>query len=174
MSIENSAVDMPQAMQSNSFNSHNFDSSATIAIDGSNEVKDTSPSSKEEIKAGSCSRYGRARAVPNFAKMIDPLSTRGASHTTDAARSLGISGCEDAPSKTSTSLVERVQELVAKIGVTVLAVPAESTSAVPPAGTEKYIGVRSKHVGADRRFSAVIKKNHSEIQLGVYPTAAEV
>jgi hypothetical protein len=156
MSTENMAADFPESMQS-------FDSNSIDPM----EIK-------EEIKSGSCSRYGRARAVPNFAKMIDPLSTRGTSHTNEAARSLGIPGCEDAPSKSFTSLVERVQELVAKIGVTVLAVPAESTSAVPPVGTEKYIGVRSKHVGVDRRFSAVIKKNHSEIQLGVYPTAAEV
>ncbi len=128
MSAENSA-DMHGmlSMQSNAFSSHAFDSSATDVL---NELKDTSPYSKEEVKAGSCSRYGRARAVPNFAKMIDPLSTRGASHTSDASRSLGISGSEDAPSKSFTSLVERVQELVAKIGVTVLAAHRAAPSAL--------------------------------------------
>lgn len=141
-----------------------------------NPSSDTSPSLRDETKAGSmgsCSRYGRARAVPNFARMIDPLSTRGTAQASDGSRSVGGCGSEDFPSKSFSSLVERVQDLVSKIGVTVLA-PLPDSPVTPQAGSEKYIGVRSKHVGIDRRFSAVIKKNHSEIHLGVYQTAAEV
>ena len=139
-----------------------------------NQMAETNLSCKEELKSssiGSCSRYGRARAVPNFARMIDPLSTRGVSHSSD--RSVGLPGSDESPSKSFSSLVERVQELLSKIGVTVLAPPLDSL-VTPQPGSEKYIGVRSKHVGIARRFSAVIKKNHSEIHLGVYNTAAEV
>jgi hypothetical protein len=150
------------------------DTSVDLVPTSLNFSIDTSPSSKDESKSmGSCSRYGRARAVPNFAKMIDPLSTRGTAQTSEATRSLGGPGSDEMPAKSFSSLVERVHDLVSKIGVTVLA-PLPESPGTPQPGSEKYIGVRSKHVGVDRRFSAVIKKNHSEIHLGIYQTAAEV
>ena len=46
---------------------------------------------------------------------------------------------------------------------------AQVASAAVNPNSDKYIGVRIKQSG----FGAVIKKNHSEINLGIYDTAEE-
>jgi hypothetical protein len=111
------------------------------------------------------SRYGRRTAVTNFARLLDPMS-RSNSPSSDVAkevRSPSAHAPEEANS--SASMVDTVRALVYKIGAPP---PSIAAAAVNP-HSDKYIGVRLKQSG----FGAVIKKNHSEINLGIYDSAEE-
>ena len=128
----------------------------------------------EEQAPASTSRYGRARAVPNFARMVDPLAQR--SHTSEAPAARAVpsnGGADDVQATATQNMIELVRVIVSKApkpGATSSS-PASGISPPQPLSTggDKYVGVRIKQNG----FGAVIKKNHSEINLGTFSTPEE-
>eukprot|EP00288_Rhodomonas_lens_P015483 CAMPEP_0177707122 /NCGR_PEP_ID=MMETSP0484_2-20121128/9583_1 /TAXON_ID=354590 /ORGANISM="Rhodomonas lens, Strain RHODO" /LENGTH=509 /DNA_ID=CAMNT_0019218615 /DNA_START=304 /DNA_END=1830 /DNA_ORIENTATION=+ len=133
------------------------------------EVDDTaSPlSPTTDLANPTTSRYGRTRNVPNFARMIDPLSARGqAIESGKDARAQPAVVHEDLNAASSQTIIDAVRSLVSRAGVPSPAVVA--AAAINP-HSDKYIGVRTKQTG----FGAVIKKNHSEINLGTFASAEE-
>ena len=127
----------------------------------------------EEHAPASTSRYGRARAVPNFARMVDPLAQRAHNPEAPAPRAAPSNGGSDDMQATATqNMIELVKIIVSQAPKAGATIASPAGGAVSTAGTgqqDKYVGVRIKQNG----YGAVIKKNHSEINLGTFPTPEE-
>lgn len=130
----------------------------------------------EEQAPASTSRFGRVRAVPNFARMVDPLAMRTSNSETPTPRAAPSNGGADDVQATATqNMIELVRVIVSKApkpgaAIDCSAAAAGSSPAQPSStGQDKYVGVRIKQNG----FGAVIKKNHSEINLGTFSTPEE-
>ena len=124
----------------------------------------------EEQAPATTSRYGRARAVPNFARMVDPLAQRA--QDAPAPRAPPSNGGADDVQATATQhMIELVRVIVSKAPKPeALSSPAAGAPGQPTSGgQDKYVGVRIKQNG----YGAVIKKNHSEINLGTFQTPEE-
>mmetsp|Transcript_22009 Transcript_22009/g.32323 ORF Transcript_22009/g.32323 Transcript_22009/m.32323 type:complete len:835 (+) Transcript_22009:1036-3540(+) len=127
----------------------------------------------EEHAPASTSRYGRARAVPNFARMVDPLAQRAHNPEAPAPRAAPSNGGSDDMQATATqNMIELVKIIVSQAPKAGATIASPAGGAVSTAGTgqqDKYVGVRIKQNG----YGAVIKKNHSEINLGTFTTPEE-
>ena len=124
------------------------------------------PALEEEAPA-STSRFGRRRAVPNFARMVDPLAQRANEQAPAPRAPPSNGGADDVQATATQNMIELVKVIVSKApkGTTAGPVPGQPAST----GQDKFVGVRIKQNG----YGAVIKKNHSEINLGTFSTPEE-
>ena len=131
----------------------------------------------EEQAPATTSRYGRARAVPNFARMVDPLAQRASTDAPAPRAPPSNGGADDVQATATQHMIELVRVIVSKAPKPGAALPSPAAGApgqpapAQPASTgqDKYVGVRIKQNG----YGAVIKKNHSEINLGTFQTPEE-
>eukprot|EP00960_Hanusia_phi_P051647 760923-Hanusia_phi.AAC.3 len=109
------------------------------------------------------SRYGRARNVPNFARMVDPLSNRsGGDHSSSRERGISNALNDEAQSTANQNMIEIVKNIMNRLDELL-------DSSIPIQTQDKYVGVRVKQAG----YGAVIKKNHIELNLGTFTSVEE-
>lgn len=122
----------------------------------------------EEQAPTTTSRFGRVRAVPNFARMVDPLAQRAGNADAPAPRAPPSNGGADDVQATATqNMIELVKVIVGKVPKA--GSSSSAAASVQTQGQDKYVGVRIKQNG----YGAVIKKNHREINLGTFASPEE-
>jgi hypothetical protein len=157
---DRTGVDTPCDDQLSNFENSGLESEQAIKpefeADGSREEVTV-----EEQVPASTSRYGRARAVPNFAKMVDPMAQRAHAEVPTPRAPPSSGGADDVQATATQNMIELVKVIVSET--------PKSQAQSPATGQDKFVGVRIKQNG----FGAVIKKNHSEINLGTFATPEE-